>query len=154
MRWTRSIAITYASTWVLASAAAQLRDRPVQPMQPVALTAPTLLFPPDDPAGERCIEPDVLEGIKFLWRTPGEAAPDGGALASYVEIRRFDPDAQAWRPWLKQYASPPFAMAARPRVYDSTFAWRVWTVDRSGITQPYATPSEAHTFCTAAAPKG
>src|SRR5579883_2747982 len=95
---------------------------------------PVLLSPPDDPDQDHCFEPDPT-GIKLTWRRADESAPN---LATYVEIRRGDPDTGEWHPWVKKYANPPFTLNVRPSTYDAVFAWRVWTVDRSGKDKPYA----------------
>jgi hypothetical protein len=105
--------------------------------------APTLLSPPDDADQDHCFRPDAKRGIRLDWQRP-PGGPD--APADYLEIRRFDADADQWRPWLKQYANPPFTLTVRPRVYDEVFAWRVWAVEREG--KHPAQPSDWRLFCT------
>jgi|SRR5689334_18139600 hypothetical protein len=107
------------------------------------LPRPTLLSPADDPDQEHCFLPDARRGIRLDWqRLPGGAE----APAEYLEIRRYDADADEWRPWLKQYANPPFTLTVRPRVYDEVFAWRVWAVKRGGGAA--TKPSDWWLFCT------
>lgn len=113
---------------------------------------PLPLSPPDDPDQERCLTPDPRQGIKLTWKRQDQDDDGVNAahgIATYIEIRRANPETEEWRPWVKKYANPPFMLnAANPRVYDAIFAWRVWTVDRSGTAQPYATPSDWWMFCT------
>ena len=125
----------------LAPAAAQ--EPPAPPPHP-----PTQLSPPDDPEQEHCLEPDAQRGIAFTWERSRDPSDAGRPIATYIEIRRGDPETGEWHPWVKAYANPPFTLLARPRVYDAVFAWRVWAVDRSGQPRPYATPSEWWLFCT------
>lgn len=105
---------------------------------------PVLLSPPDDPDQDHCFKPDPA-GIKLTWKRSDQSAPD---FATYIEVRRGDAETGTWHPWVKKYANPPFTLNVHPSVYDAVFAWRVWTVDRSGKSKPYATPSEWWLFCT------
>lgn len=111
--------------------------------------APSLVEPADDPQHEKCFQPDAEQGVKFVWRL--EDSDRSGAdypIASYISIQRWEGSVGGWRPWIEKYARPPFTMIVRPRVYDARFAWRVWSVDRSGKAKPYATPSAWRLFCT------
>lgn len=114
--------------------------------QPPPSPPPVLVSPPDDPDQDHCFAPDRRQGIKLDWK---RAEPP---LGSYIEIRRGDPDTGTWRPWVKTYANPPFTLNVRTSVYDAVFAWRVWTVDRSGTARPYASASAWWMFCTAPEP--
>ena len=109
---------------------------------------PSCIDPADDAAHRQCFQPDAEQGIKFVWRV---AEAEGGAaaypVASYISVQRWEGGA-GWRPWIAAYARPPFTLTVRPRVYDATFAWRVWAVDKSGQAKPYATPSAWRLFCT------
>jgi hypothetical protein len=119
--------------------------------QDAALPSPTpteLLSPPDDPDQDHCFLPDPNQGIKLTWQP--ETGPQ---LSTYIEIRHYDPDREAWDPWLKKYANPPFTLLVHANTYDSVFAWRVWAVDRSGRSTPYARPSEWRLFCTEPKPQ-
>ena len=110
---------------------------------------PKLVEPADDARYEKCFLPNAEQGIKFVWRI--EDTGPGGVdypIASYISIQRWESSTRGWRQWIKQYARAPFTMIVRPSVYDVTFAWRVWAVDRSGIARPYATPSAWRLFCT------
>ncbi len=109
---------------------------------------PTPLSPPDDPEEEHCLAPDPQRGIQFSWERSPDPADAGRPIATYIEIRRGDPETGDWHPWVNAYANPPFTLIVRPRVYDAVFAWRVWAVDRSGKPHPYATPSQWRLFCT------
>jgi hypothetical protein len=120
--------------------------------QPTTLTAPTLVSPPDDADEEHCFTPDAKKGIELGWRDNEAPDSEGRPIGTYVEVRRGDPETGEWHPWVKKYANPPFTLLVHPSVYDAVFAWRVWTVDRSGQTTPYATPSDWWMFCTN--PKG
>ncbi|HET7594661.1 MAG TPA: hypothetical protein VFK49_04355 [Stellaceae bacterium] len=136
------LAIVAAALWLaaLTPGAAQETAAP--------LTPPTLLSPADDPDQEHCLTPDPQRGIELRWRNNEEPDSAGRPLGTYVEVRRGDPETGEWHPWVKKYAAPPFVLLVRPSVYDAVFAWRVWTVDRSGRTEPYATPSDWWLFCT------
>ena len=118
---------------------------------PATLAAPTLISPPDDPDQDHCFTPDA-NGIELRWHDNEAAHSEGRPIGTYVEVRRGDTETGEWRPWVKKYADPPFTLLVHRSVYDAVFAWRVWTVDRSGQTAPYAAPSEWRTFCTN--PKG
>jgi hypothetical protein len=108
--------------------------------------APKLLSPLDDPGRDHCLEPDPQRGIKLNWLKPERSDRQ---LATYIEIRRKNPDTGEWRHWVKKYANPPFTLNAfNPLAYGAVFAWRVWAVDQSGEAQPYATPSDWWLFCT------
>lgn len=135
-------ALLAATLWLamLAPAAAQEALPPLKP--------PTLVSPPDDPDQEHCFTPDAQRGIELRWRNNEAPGSDGRPIGTYVEVRRGDPETEEWHPWVKKYAGPPFVLLVRPRVYDAVFAWRVWAVDRSGRTEPYATPSDWWLFCT------
>jgi hypothetical protein len=115
---------------------------------PPPLAAPTLISPPDDPDQDHCFTPDPQRGIELRWRNNETPERAGRPIGTYVEVRRGDTETREWHPWVKKYANPPFTLLVRPRVYDAVFAWRVWVVDRSGRTQPYAAPSEWWLFCT------
>jgi hypothetical protein len=135
----RAILIPGACVLLAASAAAQEpRDSPRTPPPP-----PELVDPADDAAQQRCFQPDAEQGIKFVWRVADADYP----VASYISVQRWEGSA-GWRPWLAAYARPPFTLTVRPRVYNATFAWRVWAVDKSGEAKPYATPSAWRRFCT------
>jgi hypothetical protein len=110
--------------------------------------APSAVEPADDPQHEKCFAPDSDQGIRFVWRLNGAPSGENYPVASYINIRRWEGSAVGWRPWVQKYASPPFTMIVRPRVYDASFAWRVWAVDRTGTAKPYATASEWRMFCT------
>ena len=138
-----------AALLLLGATAAALAQAPATPPPP---HPPTQLSPPDDPDQEHCLAPDAQHGIEFSWERSRDPADAGRPIATYVEIRRSDPDTGDWHPWLKAYANPPFTLLVRPRVYDAVFAWRVWAVDRSGKPSPYATASDWWLFCTE--PKG
>jgi hypothetical protein len=87
-----------------------------------------------------------LNNVKFTWRAEGNPYP----VSSYLEVRRFEETTKEWRPWVKAYANPPYTMIVKPNspaFAGATFAWRVWAVDRTGQTKPYATPSEWKSFC-------
>ena len=116
------------------------------------LTPPTLISPTDDPDQDHCFTPDAKKGIELRWRDNEAPDSEGRPIATYVEVRRGDTETGDWHPWVKKYANPPFTLLVHPSVYDAVFAWRVWTVDRSGETAPYAAPSEWWMFCTN--PKG
>jgi hypothetical protein len=112
------------------------------------LTPPTLISPPDDPDQDRCFTPDATKGIELRWRDNESPNSEGRPITTYVEVRRGDSETGEWHPWVKKYANPPFTLLVHTSVYDAVFAWRVWTVDRSGQTEPYAAPSEWWMFCT------
>lgn len=109
---------------------------------------PGLVAPPDDPDQDHCFLPDPRQGVRLDWRPV-----TGPHLSTYIEIRRYRRDSESWEPWVKKYAGPPFIMLVRPSTYDSVFAWRVWAVDRSGQSKPYAKPSEWWLFCTKPQPR-
>jgi hypothetical protein len=136
------LAILAAALW-LAALAPGAAEQPLPP-----LAAPTLVSPPDDPDQEHCFTPDAQRGIELRWRDNEPPNSDGRPIGTYVEVRRGDTATGDWRPWVKKYANPPFTLLVHPSTYDAVFAWRVWTVDRSGRTEPYATPSEWWLFCT------
>lgn len=140
---------TWAALFFLAPAL--LLPLPLRAQQGAVLppTPPKLLSPPDDADQDHCFLPDPNQGIKLNWQP--ETGPD---LSTYVEIRRYDADRDAWEPWLKKYANPPFTLLVHPKTYDAVFAWRVWAVDRSGRSKPYARPSEWRLFCTEPQPEG
>jgi hypothetical protein len=110
---------------------------------------PTLLSPADDGNLVNCLRPDPQHGVKLDWRRGEASGLDDLALTNYLEIRRVGSHGE-WAPWLKRFVKiPPFYLnATSDRVYDATFAWRVWTVDRSGTLKPYATASGWWLFCT------
>jgi hypothetical protein len=138
------LAILAVALWLTALMPAAAEEAPA-PLAP-----PTLISPPDDPDQEHCFTPDAQHGIELRWRD--NEAPDSRPLGTYVEVRRGDTETGEWHRWVKKYANPPFTLLVHPSVYDAVFAWRVWTVDRSGRTEPYAAPSDWWMFCTN--PKG
>jgi hypothetical protein len=115
---------------------------------PATLASPTLVSPPDDPDQEHCLTPDAQRGIELRWRDNEAPDSNGRPIGTYVEVRRGDTETGEWHPWVKKYANPPFTLLVHPSVYDAVFAWRVWTVDRSGRTEPYASPTDWWLFCT------
>ena len=134
----RAVTLTTVAMAVALAGAARAEDA-AEP----ALPTPTLVSPADDPDQDHCFLPDAKRGIRLDWQRLSGGAD---APAEYLEIRRFDADADAWRPWLKQYANPPFVLTVRPRVYDTVFAWRVWAVKRGGGAVTKA--SDWSLFCT------
>ncbi|HLJ63907.1 MAG TPA: hypothetical protein VKT70_07370 [Stellaceae bacterium] len=112
-------------------------------MAVTALTPPTPLLPKDDPEQESCIAPNPEEGIKFTWEPLEEGS------VSFIEILRFNEEGGQWANWVKKYSHSPFTLNARnPRVFDAAFAWRIWSVDPSGQSHPYASAGPWHLFCT------
>ncbi len=109
--------------------------------------APTLVAPADDPESSRCLSPKG--NIELAWREESNGYP----VATFVEVRRMDSATKSWHPWVKSYANSSFTIVvnrANPLFFGSTFAWRVWSVDRTGKANPYATASEWWSFCTQA----
>jgi hypothetical protein len=129
--------------WALAGLSLLALSRPAPATD--APPPPRLVAPDDDPGGARCLSLDPEAGVKLDWRRPDMRA---AGLATYVEVWRGEATGSSWRPWVKKYANPPFTLAMREMLYNAAFAWRVWTVDRSGVADPYASPSEWWFFCT------
>ena len=132
---------------LLALLAAAALPAPAEAKHP-APPAPVLLDPAEDAQHQKCFLPDAEQGIKFTWRLDEGGEGAASPIAAYISIERWEGNAIGWHKWIGQYARPPFTMLVRPRVYDASFAWRVWAVDRSGKSKPYATPSAWRLFCT------